>query len=172
MDEWKLELLDTKNDPHWKKKWFVEAIRDEAAIADWLETYRFSDPRLIVVNLKPEECEDSDLVQIKNRKRRQLRMIAAKEKARKPFEGEDRAIRLAIFHGRCAFCGSNESLEWDHIVPVSKGGAHDAENMVPACQNCNRRKHAHWAWAWYSRQKFFAQEKWEKILKHCPHLRP
>ena len=30
----------------------------------------------------------------------------------------------------------------DHVVPLSKGGAHDVENMCVACAKCNLSKHA------------------------------
>lgn len=33
-------------------------------------------------------------------------------------------------------------IEFDHIVPVSKGGLHILENMCAACVPCNRRKSA------------------------------
>ena len=31
-------------------------------------------------------------------------------------------------------------LEVDHVVPISRGGAHDVSNMVLACSLCNRSK--------------------------------
>ncbi len=42
--------------------------------------------------------------------------------------------------GRCVRCGSKESLEYDHIFPYSKGGAHKVSNLQLLCQGCNRRK--------------------------------
>lgn len=35
-----------------------------------------------------------------------------------------------------------DGFEWDHRVPVSRGGTNDAENLVIACGPCNRRKGA------------------------------
>ena len=28
-----------------------------------------------------------------------------------------------------------------HVIPVSKGGLHVAENVVGACDRCNKKKH-------------------------------
>jgi 5-methylcytosine-specific restriction endonuclease McrA len=41
----------------------------------------------------------------------------------------------------CAYCGQKrERLTMDHVVPLVKGGAHTAANIVPACARCNSKK--------------------------------
>ena len=42
--------------------------------------------------------------------------------------------------GRCVECDSNENLEYDHIIPVSMGGATSVENLQLLCAPCNRAK--------------------------------
>ena len=44
--------------------------------------------------------------------------------------------------GQCVDCGSRERLEFDHIVPWSKGGANTARNLELRCESCNRKKAA------------------------------
>lgn len=44
----------------------------------------------------------------------------------------------------CHICGKpiadRRSLEFDHVVPLAKGGAHTPENVRPAHKRCNRKK--------------------------------
>ena len=44
--------------------------------------------------------------------------------------------------GRCTKCGSQRKLEYEHIIPHSKGGSNTARNIQLLCENCNRKKHA------------------------------
>jgi HNH endonuclease len=44
--------------------------------------------------------------------------------------------------GRCVDCGGRERLEFDHIIPVSRGGSDTARNLELRCESCNRRKAA------------------------------
>jgi hypothetical protein len=52
-------------------------------------------------------------------------------------------VRIAVWRrddGKCACCGHRENLEYDHIVPVSKGGGNTARNIELLCESCNRKK--------------------------------
>lgn len=46
----------------------------------------------------------------------------------------------AKYGNRCAYCGSEEKMTRDHVIPLSRGGTNDISNLVPACLRCNLRK--------------------------------
>lgn len=41
----------------------------------------------------------------------------------------------------CQKCSLKVDLEVDHIVPISKGGSHNIENLQVLCQECHHEKH-------------------------------
>lgn len=52
-------------------------------------------------------------------------------------------------HGCCAYCGvkllpwgreHDNSLQWDHVVPIARGGRDSIGNLAPACRFCNCSK--------------------------------
>lgn len=41
----------------------------------------------------------------------------------------------------CSYCGrSDVPLQLDHVIPRSRGGSDDPENLTPACRPCNTSK--------------------------------
>lgn len=42
--------------------------------------------------------------------------------------------------GKCVLCGSTERIEYDHKIPVSRGGSSTVDNVQLLCRPCNRAK--------------------------------
>ena len=62
------------------------------------------------------------------------------------YHGQVKFSRCNIYardHYRCQYCGgchSAHELTYDHVIPVSRGGDKDWENIVTCCIPCNRKK--------------------------------
>lgn len=55
---------------------------------------------------------------------------------------EQWATIKGVYNQRCAYCGKpTKRLTLDHVVPLSKGGKTTCSNIVPACMQCNGKKH-------------------------------
>jgi 5-methylcytosine-specific restriction endonuclease McrA len=76
------------------------------------------------------------------------KILANNRKRRAALRGVETTLRalewqetLEVFGGACAYClRTGLPLTQDHIIPISRGGGHTQENVVPACRPCNTRK--------------------------------
>ena len=94
--------------------------------------------------LSPSQIEEGQL-----RAEVEIRRLAQFEsdenieaQARQPIPS---AVRREVWRrdeGKCAKCGSREKLEYDHIVPIARGGSNTARNIELLCESCNRSKSA------------------------------
>jgi tellurite resistance protein len=54
-----------------------------------------------------------------------------------------REVRQRVWQrygGRCAECGASQYLEFDHVIPVAKGGNNSDANVQLLCRACNLKK--------------------------------
>lgn len=63
----------------------------------------------------------------------------------------DKILRRA--NHRCVYCSADLSsgYHWDHVVPLSRGGAHGEGNLVPSCPSCNLSKASSTVMEWRKR---------------------
>lgn len=105
------------------------------------------------VNLNKRIQSQKDRIKLEiltKKEQREVREIAKKEleiegfieskKRREPIPQEIQDIVWNRDGGKCVKCGSQENLEFDHIIPFSKGGSNTARNLQLLCQKCNREK--------------------------------
>lgn len=86
-------------------------------------------------------------------------------KATQPLTGKAIARRFAQFSNRCAYCASKGNLHVEHVIPVSRGGLHHLNNILPACVSCNTTKHTSPMDSWYRQQPFFTEARLDKIKR-------
>jgi len=77
---------------------------------------------------------------------------------------------LKYFNYQCAYCGmtlnehKTKYKEQLHKEHVDDNGYNDIRNCVPGCKTCNSRKHESNLEEWYLKQKFFSEERLQKII--------
>lgn len=76
-------------------------------------------------------------------------MKVAKHMVIRPGQRDTRSIPHAMrteiwqrYGGKCADCSAREYLEFDHIIPHSRGGATSLDNLQLLCRRCNLAKGA------------------------------
>ncbi len=69
--------------------------------------------------------------------RRRLREQTAPGGPFSPYR-PDYQERVATYDGLCAYCQAVEYTEFDHAIPLSRGGTNHMYNVFPVCVPCNR----------------------------------
>ena len=105
-------------------------------VYEWNRTFTYEQIRLLV--LEDFDKERKYFEKLKTKFDENPNTISTYERPRIPEN-----VRIEVWRrdsGKCARCGSREKLEYDHIVPISKGGSNTARNIELLCEKCNRSK--------------------------------
>ncbi|MBL7128596.1 MAG: HNH endonuclease [Ignavibacteria bacterium] len=122
------DIISYEDEMGRSKKSKVTGVTDEGAIVETTKRgeliiikhgdYEFTGKRYNVIKIKEEKPKERS------------RFI--------PQEVKDTVWRRA--KGKCEICGSQVDLEFDHIIPFSKGGSNTYRNIQLLCVKCNREK--------------------------------
>ena len=100
---------------------------------------------------EPELSAEQVELLLWNRQRRQETQFERLEKIRAR-QGEPTAarrtpipdeVKAAVWQrdgGACVRCGSEDDLQFDHVIPVARGGGSGLDNVQVLCGDCNRAK--------------------------------
>jgi hypothetical protein len=104
--------------------------------------YNLEDTReLIKASERAQKKARLDAVKRKvTQKARELYGNIPSDYARKPIPDDVKMFVWQRDGGECIKCGSNENLEFDHIIPIVKGGSNTERNIQLFCEKCNREK--------------------------------
>lgn len=100
--------------------------------------------KMLSDSIRSEYCQDC-LKAILNVRRSRVRFNSNMrhrrlEKSSGAFKEDDKQKYISIYGRACAKCGSDENIEFDHIIPVSVGGMSNFHNMQILCLRCNSEK--------------------------------
>jgi len=70
----------------------------------------------------------------------QTRVVKVEEKRSRFIPREVRQRVWQKYGGQCAECGDTQYLEFDHVIPVAKGGSNSDVNVQLLCRKCNLKK--------------------------------
>ena len=83
----------------------------------------------------------------------------------------------AFFDDRCCYCGAEllaGRVAQDHLIPMNKAslGLHAWGNIVPACQDCNAKKHGReWHAYLVRRAGSEATDRYDRVTRFIDHYR-
>ena len=74
---------------------------------------------------------------------RYYRRLDIKKTAKSKSRYIPQAVKTRVWElcgGQCVECGAKDYLEFDHIIPIAKGGANTEQNLQVLCGKCNNKK--------------------------------
>ncbi len=104
-----------------------------------LDRTDYSDEEVLVQVLDLEDKERQKFERLKHK------LSASSQEIESKRERIPEDVRIAVWRrdsGKCVRCESRDRLEYDHIIPLSKGGSNTVRNIELLCETCNREKGA------------------------------
>ncbi len=148
-------VFGRKSTNPWSEVDFIRLIRQQMAspialVTDERKVYWAYRDRFYWTDddLTPDDVEALIVSRQRQRERqlshaRAMRDVATGTSTRR--ETIPQAVKEEVWRrdsGRCATCGGQERIEFDHIIPLAMGGSNTVRNLQLLCERCNRQKSA------------------------------
>jgi 5-methylcytosine-specific restriction endonuclease McrA len=121
----------------YKKKW--AEVNEASVSASKRKHYELHQDEIIARTKKWGQDNPDKVKQAQANNSRKRR--AAKHASPGNFTAEEFKALCESYGNKCLACGDTEAaLQADHIVPLTRGGSNDIDNIQPLCGTCNRKK--------------------------------
>lgn len=132
-----------ENNPEYDKQWRDKNLeKTKTAIQQWRDNNQ--EKVRITAKKRNKRYRQTDIGKIVHQNGQYKRRAIGREIINTLTSQEWLDI-LEQYNYVCFYCGEEFTCEnlptKDHIIPISKGGDNTKENIVPACGDCNCRKH-------------------------------
>ena len=115
---------------------------EKISLLDKIHNYNLSEAEeLLKTAERAEKKAKLNVIKRKvNQKAQELYGDIPSDDNRKPIPDDVKMFVWQRDSGKCVKCGNNQSLEFDHIIPIVKGGSNTERNIQLLCEQCNRNK--------------------------------
>ena|SRR5690625_845868 len=141
-----------------KKEYYLE---NKEKIIEREKEYRLKNQESIRAYRRRYKKENRDLFNHYKQKRRSLKRKLPSSLTTKQWIDIKNS-----FGNSCAYCGNKETLHQEHFIPLSKGGEHTIDNIIPACANCNSSKCDRDFFECYPVHESYSSRREREILRH------
>ena len=120
--------------------------KNKERISEWHKEWYSKNSERILAQCKERHRLNPDyLRKWKQDNREQVRAYENNRRAKKrgnggSYTGEEFIALCNKYDNRCLDCRKIKPLTADHVIPVSKGGTSNIDNIQPLCRSCNSKK--------------------------------
>lgn len=144
-------ILELKRSPKYKAKAAERRRRKAKELREYNNWYAATHPGWKAATMRNWRFRNAERAKAIIHKR-----LARKHAAPGEYTADDVRRIYAEQDGMCAYCGIRifmdipKDVHVDHVMPLSRGGANSADNLLLSCSTCNQSKNAKTVGEWMS----------------------
>jgi 5-methylcytosine-specific restriction endonuclease McrA len=124
-----------ERDPDYHRRWYQEnAEKERKRSREIMRKDRRDHPERERKRKRRYRAKHRAAIQMREREKTYAR------RALQPYSADLARLMSELMTQPCSYCGAEANITIDHIVPLSRGGKHEAANLAPACFSCNSSK--------------------------------